>query len=98
LPESIYSLTFPQGFDDYASEVEAKGWFAEATLSFRGRQYRLSFYDAARLRQEIESEFQRGSIFFEPNLVVLPAVTRQNMEKAIDTLIRTRAIGALSAY
>ena len=91
------SLVFPQGFDDYASEVESKGWFAEATLTFLGKKHWMTFYDPVGLRQEIEDELQRGSVFFEPNLVVVPSVTRQNMEKAVKTLIQSGGVSALSA-
>lgn len=93
-----YLLVFPQGFDDYASEVEAKGWFSEAKLTFLGMQYRMNFYDPARLRQEIEDDIQRGSVFFETNLLVVPSVTRQNMEKAVEMLIQSGGVGSLSAW
>jgi hypothetical protein len=33
----------PEGFDEYAWEVEAKGYFSEAMLSFSGKRYRLKF-------------------------------------------------------
>jgi hypothetical protein len=84
-----YSFVLPEDFDDYAFEVESKGWFAEARLSLSGRQYRLSFYDSVRLRQEIEDELRRGNIFFEPNLVVVQSVTRRNMEKAAELVVRS---------
>jgi hypothetical protein len=57
----------------------------------------MTFYDPVRLRQEIEDDLQRGSVFFEPNLVVVPSVTRQNMEKAVRTLIQSGDVSALSA-
>jgi hypothetical protein len=91
------SLVFPEGFDDYSFEVESKGWFPGATFSFLGKKYRLTFYDPARLRQVIEHELQGGSFFFEPNLVVVPSVTRQNMEKAVKALIQSGEVSALSA-
>ena len=90
------SLAFPQGFDSYASEVEAKGWFAEAKLVLSGKQHRLTFYDPVRLGQEIEDQLQRGTAFFEPNLVVIPSVTRENMEKAVDILIQSGGVDSLS--
>jgi hypothetical protein len=92
-----YSLVFPQGFDDYAAEVEAKGWFGEASLTFAGRQHPMTFYDPGRLRQEVEDEIQRGRVFFEPNLVVVASVTRQNMERAVAMLIASGEVASLSA-
>jgi hypothetical protein len=82
-----YSLVFPEGFDDYAWEVESKGWFGDARLAFMGRSYRMNFYEPVRLAQEIEDELKRGRPFFEPNLVVVPSVTRQHMEAAVEFLV-----------
>ena len=90
-------LIFPEGFDEYAAEVESKGWFPDARLNFEGRNYVLTFYDPVRLAQEIEAELQRGGIFFEPNLVVVKSVTRQNMEAATDILIQSGGVNSLVA-
>jgi hypothetical protein len=38
-----------------------------------------------------------GGILFEPNLVVVPAITRQNMEKAAAQLAKQAALGSLVA-
>jgi hypothetical protein len=91
------SLIFPDGFEQYARELESKGYFSEARLEFQGRRYQLTFYDPARLGQDIEEVLQRGGIFFEPNLVVVPAVTRQNMEKAATQLVKQASLGSLVA-
>jgi hypothetical protein len=89
------SLIFPDEFEQYAWELESKGWFGEARLEFQGRRYRLTFYAPTRLGQEIEEELQRGGFFFEPNLVVVPTVTRQNMEKAAAQLVEQGSLGSL---
>jgi hypothetical protein len=92
-----YSLVFPEGFDDYAWEVEAKGWCSVAKLSFAGKNYALNFYEPTRLGQEVESELERGSPFFEPNLIVVQSVTRRNMEKAVESLIESGLLGSFVA-
>jgi hypothetical protein len=94
---SDYSLVFPDGFEGYAWELEPKGWFNEARLEFQGRLYRLMFYDPTRLSQDIDDELQRGGVFFEPNLVVVPTVNRQNMEKAAAQLVQHARLGSLVA-
>jgi len=81
------SLQLPDEFDQFASEVEAKGWFGEASLNLRGKKYRLNFYDARRLRQEISDSIGRGKAFFEPNLVVIKSLTRAQMESAAGQLV-----------
>ena len=92
-----HQLILPQNFDEYAWEVESKGWFSGARIRFEGKDYILTFYDAVRLVQEIEAEFLRGGVFFEPNLVVVKSLTRQNMEAAIDFLIRSGGVKSLVA-
>jgi len=92
-----HSLEFPKGFDDYASELESKGWFSEARLSFLGKKYRLSFYDPARLGQEVDADIQRGGVFFEPNIVVIPSLTRSNMEDAVAQLVESGGVNSLIA-
>lgn len=83
------ALVLPGDFHEYEWEVKAKGFFSEARLSVSGKQYRLNFYDHVRLRQEIESELQRRSAFFEPNLVVVNSVTRSDMERAAEVLVQS---------
>jgi hypothetical protein len=92
-----FSLIFPEGFDDYAWELASKGVFNEARLEFQGRWYRLMFYDPVRLGQDIEEELRRGGVFFEPNLVVVPTVTRQDMENAAEQLVKQARLGSLVA-
>jgi hypothetical protein len=42
---SSFSLDLPGDFEDYAREVEAKGWFSEARIIVAERLYRINFYD-----------------------------------------------------
>ena len=94
---SSFTLVLPKDFDDYEWEVKAKGFFSEARLLASGKHYRLNFYDRVRLHQEIESELQRGGVFFEPNLVVVDSVTRSDMERAADVLMRSGQAASLIA-
>lgn len=105
-PESVLDLygpdvkrpgTLPDGFDEYAWEVETKGNFSAARLSFSGKNYRLRFFDPMRLGQEVESDIQQQRVFFEPNLVVVPSVTKENMQKAIDLLTNAGRLASLVA-
>jgi hypothetical protein len=84
-----FHLILPDDFVEYGAEVEAKGWFAGARLTVSGTNYRLTFFDLARLGQEIESEFERGDIFFESNLVVVRPVTMCEMERAAEWLVKS---------
>jgi hypothetical protein len=92
---SDYSLVLPADFDDYEWEVEAKGWFSEARMIVAGMRYRLNFYDAVRLAQTIQDDLQGGGVFFEPNLVIIPRVTRSDMERAAELLARSGQVAFL---
>jgi hypothetical protein len=92
-----FSLVLPADFEDYAWEVQAKGCFADAILTVAGRCYRLNFYDPTRLNQEIESELERGVAFAEPNLVIVRAVTRSNMQQAAEMLAQSGQANTLVA-
>lgn len=90
-----FSFVLPDDFDSYAWEVKAKGCFADAQLIVGGKRYRLSFYDLVRLNQEIESEFESGVAFVEPNLVIVRSVTKSDMQQAAQMLAQSNQIQAL---
>lgn len=92
-----FTLSLPENFANYEWEVTAKGWFANAWLNVSGRSYRLTFYDATRLAQEIQNEFDRGLAFFEPNLVVVRSVTKSEMERAAEWLVQSGQSASLFA-
>ncbi|MGY3449863.1 hypothetical protein [Bradyrhizobium sp. USDA 4353] len=82
-----FALMFPPDFADYEWEVTVKGHFSQAKLVVDGRSYSLSFFDPARLAQEIQDELSRGEIFLEPNLVVISSLTRVEIERAVELLM-----------
>src|SRR5215510_4449472 len=90
-----YSLILPEDFDEYEWEVTSKGWFGNALLNFSGRVFRLRFFDPVRLSQEIEDELKRGQAFFEPNLIVVRSVTRSEMDRAAELLVRSGQTSSL---
>jgi hypothetical protein len=92
---SNYSFVLPSDFLEYEWEVTAKGYFSEALLTVAEKQYRLNFYDATRIGQEISSELENGNVFFEPNLVVVRSVTRTEMEQAAEQLVRFGLLAGL---
>lgn len=93
---SNFSFVLPEDFADYKWQAEVKGWFSGVTMIVSGKRYRLNFYDPVRLAQEIESELERGDIFFEPNLVVVKSVTGSNMERAARQLAESDRVKFLA--
>ena len=90
-------LIFPEDFADCEWELESKGWYSGARLLFEGKHYRLNFYDPGRLGQEIADELRRRGVHFEPNIVVVPAVTKVTMERAAEFLVTSGQAGKLAS-
>ena len=76
-------LILPHNYDEIGPIVESKGVFWNAFVEIGGRRREITFYDPVRLMQDIEAESASGTTFFAQNIVVLSAVTRENMEAAI---------------
>ena len=82
-------LVFDYDFDEQtAVEAELKGWFEAVTAKLpNGLEVALSFRDPARLSQDLENRVLAGkSCVAEPTLIVIPKVTRANMEDAVTEL------------
>lgn len=89
-----YRLEFPDEFTECAWEVEAKGWLPGVVAVIGGWRYPLTFYDPVRLSQDIEAEIANGRPFFEPNLIVVPTVTRACIESAVGGLVAAGRYGS----
>ena len=78
------------GRDEF--ERPAKGWLGDVIVELdSGKRHRLCFYDPARLAQDLEEEVKLGkSAILEPGLVVVPQVTKENIEKAIRQAVSER--------
>jgi len=96
-PMASYELILPADFDEHEWEVEAKGWFAGASIIFNGYNIPLCFYDPARLVQEVESSLSSGRFFFEKNLIVVNLINRKNLEEAVDRLFASGELGQLDS-
>ncbi|MES0812215.1 hypothetical protein ABLO27_22190 [Roseibium sp. SCPC15] len=84
-----FEFILPDDFDEYAWEVEAKGWFSDAEIVLNGMRHSVNFYDPARLRQDVVSELAGAVSYTQRNLVVVEAVTRANMERAAEKLAKS---------
>jgi hypothetical protein len=86
---TFVKLVFEHGFDERDEyEAENRGYRSHVWVELDdGSHHLLTFYDVTRLSQTLEDECSSGRMFFaEPGLVVVPAVTRANMEAAAKTL------------
>lgn len=91
-------LIFEGGFDE-REEMEARdrGYRSHVSVELsNGEQYSVVFYDVERLQQDLEVETKAGIPYIaEPGLIVLPEVTRKNMETAVSRLIEEGFFEAL---
>ena len=90
-------IEYPPGFDDYAWEIEAKGWLGNIVAIIQGTRYTLNVFDATRLAQEIHHDLQVGHMFVERNLVVVGSVNRASIESALEEIVHKGRVGDLQA-
>lgn len=84
-----FTIEFPEYFDDEAPIIEAKGWFGELTIVIGERRLRPTFYDPVRFAQECRDDLEGEYGYFAVGaLIVVPSVTRQNIEYAVERLSR----------
>ena len=79
-------VVYPIDWDEIdLIERAAKGWLSGVIVQAEdGIEHELSFYDPVRLAQEIDDELAEGnSGFIERGLIVVPEVTKENIEKVI---------------
>jgi hypothetical protein len=91
-------LSFPYGFDERdAIESEERGYFGQAIVELpTGARVKVCFYDPVRLSQDLETMQESGEVCLaEAGLIVLPSVTLENMEKAIQRLYTRRYFDGL---
>jgi len=86
-----YTLRFPKDYDTDEEIWKAKG-YAVVEVEVSGpvaARYSLTIYHPVRLAQDIETELAEvGAVFAEPNVVVVTAVGRDEIEQAVEVLAR----------
>jgi hypothetical protein len=89
--ETEPTLHFPYGFDEQiAWEADLRGVYFYAVVQLPGGdRVRVGFYDPVRLSQDLASSHEQGESYVTlPGLIVIPAVTREYMEKAVRQLYK----------
>jgi hypothetical protein len=80
---------YPASMDDYDwAMTEAKGWIEITVRSTEGEKA-ITFYDPARLAQEVQGAMTESGYFAESAVVVVPTVTREAIEAVIARLARS---------
>src|SRR5947209_18541977 len=81
-------IVFPDGYEERGQyEVPARGYLSDVIVQVEdGSRYQLFFYDPVRLEQDLASEGQ--GYLAEPNMIVMPEVTTENIRNAVQALWR----------
>ena len=83
-----FVLRWPESFDEEEATVSAKGYLDGVVVETKSADYELSFYDPVRLRQDAELSLANGRLFYVAvNLVIIGAVTRRDIERAVESLV-----------
>ena len=91
-------LTFAFPMDEREQyEAEARGYLSHAKVVLaNGRVHPVVFYDHVRLGQDLEHEVGEGRVYVaDPGMIVLEAVTMENMHAAVRELAGTGFFDAL---
>jgi hypothetical protein len=81
-------LLLPADFDQRAAfEITLKGWLSAQVETEEGARYPVYFSDPVRLQQDLEEAQAQGApCFAEPGLIILPEVTVEAAEQAVQHL------------
>lgn len=82
-----FQVIFPHDFDDYEwFEIEGKGWLDDVRIMREEGELVVSVYDEIRLPQVIRADVVRQGYFAAKRLLVVPSVTRDQIELAVSRL------------
>ncbi len=82
-------VLFHEDFDEQAAfEMPSRGYLSHSVVQLAdGSRYPVFFIDPVRLGQELEDRREAGQPYFaEVNLIVLPEVTVEAIQKAVEAL------------
>ena len=82
-------LLFDFPFDEQtAFEAEARGYWGHSRVELNdGTVHPVVFYDPIRLSQDLQEEMARARPFIaEKGMIIVNAVTLENMEKAVEAM------------
>jgi len=87
----LAKLVFMPEMDERSlAEARDRGYLSHVFVEIDGIQLiPLFFYDPVRLQQDMQSEAENGRPFIAyPGMIVIPEVTRQAMQQAIENLLQ----------
>jgi hypothetical protein len=87
---SNYQVIYPDGLGEYEYwEIEQKGWL-DIKVMWGEKQFELSVFDPVRLGQVVSADVTQEGHFVARRLLVVPAVTREEIGRAVARLAARR--------
>jgi hypothetical protein len=84
-----WQLVLPEELSDADwYETESRGVLLNAQVERDGRRFPVIFFDPERIGHAAAIGVRAGEPYYEPNVVMLPAVTRKAVEEAVGKLGR----------
>lgn len=86
-----FTIVFPEWYDSRSEyETPLKGYLPDVEVRLDdGSRYKLYFTDPVRLQQTLDEDAAAGRPYYtEPGLIVLPEVTTQAIQRAVQGLLR----------
>jgi hypothetical protein len=92
-------VIFPEGFDERAAfETPLKGWLKAQVELEDGCRYAVYFSDPIRLQHDIDEAVKGGRpCFAEPGLIIVPEVTGEAIQDAVQFLWKQGFFASLKA-
>lgn len=84
-----YNLVLPDDFEEHAWELESKGCY-KCNVNFDDKEFEVTFYDLNRLNQDVEFDFQQTNVFYKKNLIIVKAVSKECMKRAVSYLAQSK--------
>lgn len=96
--ESGWSLVLVQEMTELDwHDAEERGVLLNAHLVFADRRFPVVFYDADRIHSTANLGTEFGRPYYEPNVILLPAVTEEAVMAAVQTLAKAQEFDWLLA-
>ena len=92
-------IIFPEGFDERAAfETPLKGWLNAQIELEDGCRYAVYFSDPIRLQHDVDEAVKSAKpCFAEPGLIIVPEVTVQTIQDAVQFLWKQGFFASLKA-
>jgi hypothetical protein len=85
-----FTVIFPEDYDAQSEyETPFRGYLSNVDVQLPdGARYQVFFIDPVRLQQDLAEHVRTGEPFFaEPNMIVVPEVTTESIQKTVAGLV-----------